>query len=193
MAPTKIINHRFLLSVNQETQAILTAVIYMCKIFQYVVSSIVVACSDHVFKHKGLKMEETTIELNSDPLSDIFDLQSSHNETFYNYLPTTCVEKFTICLGDRNDSDSSSTDSSDIKTGNHSNTETYDGWNKSDKTPKHIQLLETSGLNVDTDDPADISQLVCAVIGVTSCKCLLSSQICIIGRMSTNRKFPSYP
>jgi hypothetical protein len=68
----------------------------MCKIFQYVLSSIVVACSNHAFKHNGLKMEETIIELNSDPLSDIPDLQTSDNETFDNYLPTTCVEKFTI-------------------------------------------------------------------------------------------------
>jgi hypothetical protein len=96
-------------------------------------------------------------------------------------------------LRDRSDSESSSTDSSDIKTSNQSNTETYDEWNKSDKTPKHIQLLQTPGLNVETDDPADISQTVCAMIGVTSCNCLLSSQICIIGRMSTNGKFPSYP
>jgi hypothetical protein len=38
-------------------------------------------------------------------------------------------------LQDRSDSESSSTDSSDIKIRNQSNTETYDGWNKSDKTP----------------------------------------------------------
>jgi hypothetical protein len=90
MAPIKIINHRFLPSMNQEIQAIQTVVLFMCKIFQYVVSSIVVACSDHVFKHKGLKMEETIMELNSDPLSDISDLQSSDNEIFDNYLSTTC-------------------------------------------------------------------------------------------------------
>jgi hypothetical protein len=45
------------------------------------------------------------------------------------------------------------------------NTETVGRWSKSDKTPNVEGFLGNPGVNVDTDDPSDITQVASAVIG----------------------------
>jgi hypothetical protein len=110
--------------------------------------------------------KETIAELYSDPLSDISDSESSDTGTIDNNLPTKSVCKSSQShLGDSSDSEPSNTDSSDSETSDQCDTETVDGWNKRDNTPKVEGFLGNPGVSVNIENPTDIAQVVSTVIG----------------------------
>jgi hypothetical protein len=81
-------------------------------------------------------------------------------------LPTKILQKILQShLGDSSDSEPSSTDRSDSEICEQSDNETVDRRSKSDKTPNAEQFLGNTAVNVDIDEPSDISQVVSAVIG----------------------------
>ena len=92
-------------------------------------------------------------------------------------LPTKILQKILQShLGDSSDSEPSSTDRSDSEISEQSDIETVDGWSESDKTPNVEEFLGNPGMNVDTDDPSDITKVASAVTG-DDLKYLLISHI----------------
>jgi hypothetical protein len=81
-------------------------------------------------------------------------------------LPTKILWKILQShLGDSSDSEPLSTDRSDSEISQQSDTETVDRRSKSDKTPNAERFSGNTVVNVDIDEPSDITQVVSAVIG----------------------------
>jgi hypothetical protein len=113
-----------------------------------------------------LTAEETIPEFYSYPLSDVSGIISGDTETVDSNFPTKSVWKGSQSpAGDGSDSGPSSRDRSDSGISKQSYTETVGGWSKSDKTPNAEQFLGNPGVNVDTDDPSGITQVVSVVMG----------------------------
>jgi hypothetical protein len=113
---------------------------------------------------KGLTVEGTMQNLVGS-VADISDTESNVSEMAYTNLPTKSVWKSSQShLWDSYDSELSSTDRSDSEVCEQSNTETVNGWSKSDQTPNIERFLWNSCMIVDIDDPSDVTQVVSTVI-----------------------------
>jgi hypothetical protein len=97
------------------------------------------------------------------------------------------------CLADGSDSEPSSTDRSDSEISEQSDIETDDGWSESDKTPNIEEFLGNPGMNVDTDDPSDITKVASAVTGDDLIQIFADQSHFIIGTVWTNGKFSPNP
>jgi hypothetical protein len=112
---------------------------------------------------KCLTLEETIAELYSDPLSDIFDSESSDAGTVDSNLPMKSAWKSSQSrLGDSSDSELSNTDS---ETSEQCDTETVDRWSKRENTLNIEGFLGNPGVSVNIENPTDIAQVVSTVIG----------------------------
>jgi hypothetical protein len=104
-------------------------------------------------------------ELYLDPLSDISDIELSDTETGDSNLPTKSVWKSSQSRSeDSTASEPSNTNRSDGEIIEQSDTETVNGWSKSEKTTNVEQFLGNPGVNIYMNDPSDVTQVVSTLI-----------------------------
>jgi hypothetical protein len=129
-------------------------------------SVIVLASNNYAFKRKCLTVVETEPELYSDPLSNIYNSESSDTEMVDTNLPTKSVWKsLQSHLDDSCDSEPSNTHSSDSEISEQSNIETVDRWSENDNTPAIEGFLGNPSVSVNTENPTDIAQVFSTVTG----------------------------